>query len=59
MHHMITIGKSGRLVIPSQYRKALGLTEGEGVIISLKGDHIEISLVNESIKKAQKKSVSI
>ncbi len=33
----------------------LGLTEGEGVMISLKNGHIEISLVDESIKKAQKK----
>ena len=36
MNHMTTIGKSGRLIIPVQYRRALGLTEGEGVMISLK-----------------------
>ena len=55
MNHMTTIGKSGRLVIPVQFRRALGLKEGEGVMISLKDGHIEISLVDESIKKAQKK----
>ena len=55
MNHMATIGKSGRLVIPAQYRKALGLTEGEGVMISLKNGHIEISPIEESIKRAQKK----
>ena len=55
MNHMTTIGKSCRLVIPVQYRKALGLTEGEGVMISLKNGHIEISPIDESIKKAQKK----
>ena len=53
MNHMTTIGKSGRLVIPVQYRRALGLTEG--VMVSLKNGHIEISPVDESIKKAQKK----
>jgi len=52
---MTTIGKSGRLVIPVQYRKALGLTEGEGVMISLKNGHIEISLLDKSIKNVQKK----
>lgn len=52
---MSTIGKSGRLVIPVQYRKALGLTEGEGVMIALKDGHIEISPIGESIKKAQEK----
>lgn len=55
MNHMVTIGKSGRLVIPVQYRKALGLNEGEGVMISLKDGHIEISPIEESIKKAQEK----
>ncbi|NOQ35941.1 MAG: AbrB/MazE/SpoVT family DNA-binding domain-containing protein [Methylococcaceae bacterium] len=55
MNQMVTIGKSGRLVIPAQYRKALGLTEGEGVMMSLKNGHIEISPLQESIKKAQKK----
>jgi AbrB family looped-hinge helix DNA binding protein len=54
MNNMTTIGKSGRLVIPVQYRRALGLTEGDGVMISLKNNHIEISLIDESIKKAQK-----
>lgn len=53
MNQIVTIGKSGRLVIPVQYRKALGLAEGEGVMMSLKDGHIEISPVQESIKKAQ------
>jgi len=55
MNQMVTIGKSGRLVIPAQYRKALGLIEGEGVMMSLKNGHIEILPIQESIKKAQKK----
>ena len=55
MNHMATIGKSGRLVIPAQYRKALGLTEGEGVMISLKDGHIEILPVEQSIKNSQEK----
>ncbi len=55
MNHMLTIGKSGRLVIPIQYRKALGLNEGEGVMVSLKEGHIEISPIKESVKKAQQK----
>jgi AbrB family looped-hinge helix DNA binding protein len=53
MSRMTTIGKAGRLVIPAQYRQALGLTEGEGVMISLKNGHIEITPIEESIKKAQ------
>lgn len=55
MNHMTRIGKSGRLVIPIQYRKALGLTEGGGIMISLKDGHIEISPIEEAIKIAQEK----
>ena len=55
MNHMATIGKSGRLVIPVQYRKALGLTEGEGVMISLKDGHIEILPVEQTINNVQEK----
>ena len=53
MNQLATLGKSGRLVIPVQFRKILGLNEGEGLILKLKGDHIEISSVQQSIKKAQ------
>ena len=53
MTHMATIGKSGRLVIPAALRKTLGLSEGDGVTISVKEGHIEISPVAISIQKAQ------
>lgn len=53
MTYMTTIGKSGRLVIPAVLRKTLGLNEGDGVTISVKGGHIEISPISISIKKAQ------
>lgn len=53
MTHMATIGKSGRLVIPATLRKTLGLNEGDGVTISVKDNHIEISPIAVSIKKAQ------
>ncbi|MEE9397054.1 MAG: AbrB/MazE/SpoVT family DNA-binding domain-containing protein [Methylococcales bacterium] len=55
MNQLATIEKSGRLVIPVQYRRALGLEEGEGVMISLKDGHIEISPAGASIRKAQER----
>jgi len=55
MNQLSTIGKSGRLVIPAQFRKALGLKEGEGVMIALKNGHLEISPVDSSIKDAQQR----
>lgn len=53
MNQIVTIDKAGRLVIPAAFRKNLGLTQGDGVMLSLKDGHIEISPVEVSIKKAQ------
>ncbi len=55
MNQLVTIGKSGRLVIPVKFRKALGLKEGEGVMIAIKEGHIEISPIDCSIKDAQER----
>jgi AbrB family looped-hinge helix DNA binding protein len=55
MNQLATIGKSGRLVIPAKFRKALGLEEGAGVMIAMKNGHIEISPVGLPIREAQKK----
>ncbi|HBS26935.1 MAG TPA: AbrB/MazE/SpoVT family DNA-binding domain-containing protein [Gammaproteobacteria bacterium] len=53
MNYLATIDKSGRLVLPAQFRKNLGLKQGDGVMLTLKKGHIEISPVDVSIKKAQ------
>lgn len=55
MNQLITLGKSGRLVIPTQFRKALGLKVGEGVMIALKEDHIEITPVTAPVKHVQER----
>src|SRR3990170_4572950 len=48
-----TIGQGGRLVIPSPYRKALGLRDGDDVIVSLKGDELRIQTTRQAIRRAQ------
>jgi AbrB family looped-hinge helix DNA binding protein len=53
MNQMVTIEKSGHLVIPVEYRKALRFKDGEAVMLSLKEGHIEISSIQESIAIAQ------
>ena len=53
MNQLATLGKSGRLVIPVQFRKILGLNEGEGVMLKLIGNHIEIAPAKNSVEKAQ------
>ena len=53
MTHMAIIGKSGRLVIPASFRKALGLEDGDGVTIELKEGGIAILPIAASVRKAQ------
>jgi len=48
------IGKSGRLVIPAEYRKALGIKEGDTVILSLEPDGgVRISTTRQAVLRAQ------
>ena len=48
------IGKSGRLVIPAEYRKALGIKEGDTVILSLESDGaVRISTTRQAVLRAQ------
>jgi len=48
------IGKGGRLVIPASYRKALGLREGDEVIVRLESDGVRILTVRQALQGAQK-----
>ncbi|HEV7670825.1 MAG TPA: AbrB/MazE/SpoVT family DNA-binding domain-containing protein [Thermoanaerobaculia bacterium] len=41
--HLATIGEGGRLVIPAEYRKALGVATGDEVVLILDGENIHIS----------------
>jgi AbrB family looped-hinge helix DNA binding protein len=50
---MAIIGRSGRLVIPASFRKALGLEDGDGVTIELKEGGITIVPIAASVRKAQ------
>jgi AbrB family looped-hinge helix DNA binding protein len=43
----------GRVVIPADYRKALGFAPGETVVMRLEGDEIRIYSLQQAIKRAQ------
>ena len=48
------IGKGGRLVIPAEYRKALGLKPGDEVQVALiNNGEIRVFSMNQAIKLAQ------
>ena len=47
------IGEGGRLVIPSSYRKALGLKPGDEVVLLLEEREIRIVSTRHAIRQAQ------
>ena len=48
------LGKGGRVVIPAEYRKRLGIEPGDEVIVSFKDGEIKITTVREAVRRAQK-----
>ena len=47
------VSKSGRLSIPAQFRRAIGLGRGGDVIVELNGREIRIRTVAEVVTQAQ------
>jgi AbrB family looped-hinge helix DNA binding protein len=48
-----TLSKSGRLSIPAEFRRAVGLEHGGDVIVDLEGGKIRIRTVAEAVARAQ------
>jgi AbrB family looped-hinge helix DNA binding protein len=49
-----TVSESGRLSLPAEFRKALGLERGGAVVIELEGNEIRIHTPAEGLRRAQK-----
>ncbi|WP_324715477.1 AbrB/MazE/SpoVT family DNA-binding domain-containing protein [Carboxydochorda subterranea] len=49
----VKLGKGGRLVIPAEYRKTLGLRVGDEVMVQLAGDELRIFAVRGAVRYAQ------
>jgi bifunctional DNA-binding transcriptional regulator/antitoxin component of YhaV-PrlF toxin-antitoxin module len=47
------VSKSGRLSIPAEFRKAVGLDYGGDVVIELAGREIRIRTIDEVVAQAQ------
>ncbi len=47
------VSESGRLSIPAEFRKAVGLEHGGDVVVELDGREIRIRTVDEAIERAQ------
>ena len=47
------LGDGGRIVIPAEYRQAMGLQVGDEVILRLEGKELRILTLNQAIQHAQ------
>lgn len=47
------VGEGGRIVIPVEYRKALGVEPGDEVILVLEGEGVRILTRRQAVKRAQ------
>lgn len=48
------IGAGGRVVIPAEFRNALGLHEGDEVLISCDGGEVRLSTITERVRRVQR-----
>lgn len=47
------IGPQGRVLIPAECRRLLGLKEGAPVVLRIDGDELRLFTLKQSLKKAQ------
>lgn len=50
----LKVNENGRVVIPLQFRKALGVEAGDEVILSWKDDEICVTTMQRRIERAQR-----
>lgn len=55
-HVHTTVDASGRLVIPREHRKQLGLEKGGRVTVSIEGGDLRVRTIEESIRQLQELS---
>ena len=49
----VALGAAGRLVIPVEFRRALGMKPGDKLMVRLEGNELRIYTRREGIKRAQ------
>ncbi len=47
------VNNNGRLVIPAQFREALGIKAGDVVVVRLEDDELRVMTIKRSIQQAQ------
>jgi AbrB family looped-hinge helix DNA binding protein len=48
-----SIGEGGRVVLPASYRRALGVSVGDQVVMTLEDDGLRITTLAKAVKRSQ------
>lgn len=51
----VRLGSNGRLVIPAEYRKALGVDEGDELVVRLEDGELRLSTRKFALRRAQER----
>ena len=51
----VKLGSNGRLVVPAPYRKALGVGEGDELVMHLEDGELRLSTRKVALRKAQER----
>ena len=52
----VQVGEKGRIVIPAEMREALGIDEGDKVILEVENHELRISTIRGRIRRAQERA---
>ncbi len=52
----LKVNENGRIVIPLEFRRALGIHAGDEVILSWKDDEVRITTMQRRIERAQRRA---
>ena len=50
----LRINENGRVVIPAEFRKALGINPGDEIVLRMEDDELRITTMKHRIARAQK-----
>jgi AbrB family looped-hinge helix DNA binding protein len=50
------VNENGRVVIPSSFRRALGIEVGDEVVLRIEGDELRITTQQRRIQRAQRRA---
>lgn len=51
----VKLGSNGRLVIPAEYRKALGVEEGDELVVRFEDGELRLSTRKVALRRAQER----